>query len=133
MPETCSYYAKRKVSPLSSSKQFVHNQFKKWKDAATQFIGHDGDEDTDQAAESSIIELEPDYYERCRRLAEARNTTVSAVVHYMLKQQLALRGQERMYKSNIEQIERNPLLALDALTGRRRQSNEAEVIHDEYA
>ncbi|TMV50068.1 hypothetical protein FE783_10920 [Paenibacillus mesophilus] len=118
---------------MSSSKQFMHNQFKKWKEAATQFIGHDSDGDLDQTADSPIVELEPDYYERCRQLAEARNTTVAAVVHYMLKQQLALRGPERMYKSNIEQIERNPLLALDALTGRRRQSHEAEVIQDEYA
>lgn len=119
---------------MSSSKQFVHNQFKKWKDAATQLIGHDNDGEFDSSAESPIVELEPGYYERCRQLAEARHTTVSAVVHYLLKQQLALNGQDRVFKSNqVDLIESNPLLALDALTGRRRTSHEPEVLHDEYA
>ncbi|TNJ63831.1 hypothetical protein FE784_23430 [Paenibacillus hemerocallicola] len=118
---------------MSNSKHFVHNQFKKWKDAATQFIGHENDGENEPSAESPVIELEPEYYERCRQLAESRNTTVAAVVHYLLKQQLALKGQERIFKTNIDLIESNPLLALDALTGRRRSSHEPEVLHDEYA
>ncbi|MDF2716798.1 MAG: hypothetical protein K0R28_3723 [Paenibacillus sp.] len=118
---------------MSSSKQFVHNQFKKWKDAATQFIGHETDGEIESSAESPVIELEPEYYERCRQLAESQNTTVAAVVHYLLKQQLALKGQERVFKTNIDLIECNPLLALDALTRHRRHSREPEVLHDEYA
>ncbi|MEF3301980.1 hypothetical protein [Paenibacillus sp. GYB003] len=103
---------------MSNSKDFVQNQFKKWKHAASQLIS--SETSGEPLDESLFVELEPDYYERCRQLAEARNTTVSAVVHYMLKQQFALQSHDRPIKSNIEQLERNPLLALDGLTGRRK-------------
>ncbi|GAA3406345.1 hypothetical protein ACFFNY_23805 [Paenibacillus hodogayensis] len=108
----------------------LQNQFKKWKHAATQLIANEND--GSPSDESPVVELEPEYYERCRQLAEARNTTVSGVVHYMLKQQFALRGQERIVKPDPALLESNPLLSLDGLTGRRR-SWEEEVEEDEYA
>lgn len=115
---------------MSSSKYFVQNHFKKWKQAASQFISNESDDES--LDESSVIELEPEYYEKCRQIAEARHTTVAAVVHYMLKQQLALHGKERTIKGNIEQLESNPLLALDGLTGRKRNW-EPEAAEDEFA
>lgn len=116
---------------MSSSRDFMQNQLKKWKNAATQLIANDNEGETPD--ETSLVELEPEYAEKCRQLAAARNTTVSAVVHYMLKQQLALNGQTRLLKANAEQLESNPLLALDALTGRRSSTWEAEDADDAYA
>jgi len=120
---------------MSSSKDFMHNQLKKWKDAANQFIGHDQDGTREMPDDAiTAVELQPEYYEKCRQLAEAQNTSVSAVVHYLLKQQLLLRGQERIAKVNSLQIENNPLLALDGLTGRRQSRDaETEVEIDEFA
>ena len=118
---------------MSNSKDFMQNQLKKWKDAANQFIGHDNQDGAHEPLDESLtVELQPEYYEKCRQLAEAQNTSVAAVVHYLLKQQLLLKGQERIAKVNTLQIESNPLLALDGLTG-RRPNRESEVTVDEFA
>ncbi|RKN84282.1 hypothetical protein [Paenibacillus ginsengarvi] len=117
-------------------KQGWQDQIKKWKDAASQFISNEErDNDAEPNEYASVIELEPEYYERCRQLAEIRGTSVNAVVHYMLGQQFALQSKERKLKSNIGQIESNPLLALDGLTGRKtsRDSREQEAIGHEFA
>jgi len=115
---------------MSNSKLFMQNQLRKWKDAASQLIASEHEEEI--VGQAMAVELAPDYYERCRKLAEAQNTTVTAVVHYMLKQQLALQGEDHAFKTTAVQLENNPLLALDALTGRKGKW-EPEVVQDEYA
>jgi hypothetical protein len=99
---------------MNNSKDFVQSQFKKWKSAASSLISNE-----DEPVESTIVELEPEYYQKCRQLAEAQNTTVASVVHYILEQQFAVRASERIYQASVEQVEKNPLLALDGLTGKR--------------
>lgn len=69
--------------------------------------------------ETYTIELEPEYYEKCRQMAEAQNTTVSAAVHYMIEQYFAGRTHETLFQATVEQKDRNPLLQLDALTKRK--------------
>lgn len=69
--------------------------------------------------DSHAIELEPEYYERCRQMAEAQNTTVSAVVHYMIEQYFAVGSHKSLFQATAEQKETNPLLQLDALTKRK--------------
>lgn len=113
---------------MNVSKQFVHTRLQKWKNVASQWISDEADNGPDTVGPN--VELEPDMFERCRQLAEARGTTVSSVVHYMLKQQLALRGQERLVRPSAEMLERNPLLALDGLAG-QRPAFDAEVEEDE--
>lgn len=118
---------------MSNSKQFVHNQFKKWKDAASQFIGQDSDTERDDRSVDTSVQLQPEYYEKLQQLAELRHTTVTAVVHDLLRQQLVLKSRERLHRLPAEHVESNPLLALDALTGRRQQSREEEVVYDEFS
>ncbi|WP_159882192.1 hypothetical protein [Paenibacillus puerhi] len=115
---------------MNNSKDFVQSQFKKWKSAASSLISsEEGD------AQDTMVELEPEYYEKCRQLASAQNTTVASVVHYILEQQFAVRAGERIYQASVEQIEKNPLLALDGLTGRRdkREPHEGRDRSDSWS
>lgn len=113
---------------MSNSKDFMQNQLKKWKNAAAQFIS------SEEAItkEATVIELEPEYEEKCRQLAESQHTTVTAVVHYILEQHFALRNNDRVFQATPLQIEKNPLLALDGLTGRRGIQASEEVAGDDY-
>ncbi|MEK8132782.1 hypothetical protein WMW72_33370 [Paenibacillus filicis] len=106
---------------MNNSKDFVQSQFKKWKSAASSLILNE-----DGADEGTLVELEPEYYQKCRQLAEAQNTTVASVVHYILEQQFAIRAGERIYQASVEQVEKNPLLALDGLTGKRDRRDQRD-------
>ncbi|SDD42723.1 hypothetical protein SAMN02799630_03467 [Paenibacillus sp. UNCCL117] len=130
---------------MNNSKDFVQSQFKKWKSAASSLILNE-----EGGTEHTMVELEPEYYEKCRQLAEAQNTTIASVVHYILEQQFAVRAGERLHQASAMQLEKNPLLALDGLTGRRekfeqrdtrdrsdswhaREERKTEVEEDEFA
>ncbi len=102
---------------------------KKWKSAATQFISA---EENQTHEEATLIELEPEYAEKCRQLAEIQHTTVASVVHYILEQHFALRSHERVFQASPLQLEKNPLLALDGLTVSRQTSASREVAADDF-
>lgn len=107
---------------MSSSKEFMQSQLRKWKSAASQLISTEG-----EAVETAAIELEPEVYDKCRRMAEAEQTTVSAVVHYMIDQYFAVRSHEMTFQATMEQKEKNPLLQLDSLTKRKERYTGEEV------
>ncbi|MCZ8520694.1 MULTISPECIES: hypothetical protein [Paenibacillus] len=108
---------------MSNSKDMLQSKLKAWKSAASSLISSPEGE----TEESRIIELEPEYFEKCREMAEAQHTTVSGAVHYMIEQFFAVRSHEMMFQATVEQKEKNPLLQLDALTKRRdRRVEEAE-------
>ncbi|AEI41181.1 hypothetical protein [Paenibacillus mucilaginosus] len=109
---------------MSNSKDLLQSKLKAWKSAATSLISSPEGE---TEINSHVIELEPEYYEKCRQMAEAQHTTVSGAVHYMIEQFFAVRSHEVMFQATVEQKEKNPLLQLDALTKRRdRRTEEAE-------
>ncbi|MHC2206866.1 hypothetical protein ACVLD2_001049 [Paenibacillus sp. PvR052] len=100
----------------------MQNQLKKWKSAAAGLISSEG-----EVMETHAIELEPEYYEKCRQMAEAQNTTVSAVVHYMIEQYFAVGSHKSLYQATAEQKDKNPLLQLDALTKRKETFTQEEA------
>lgn len=109
------------VKALSQSKHLLHNQFKRWKNAASQLISTE-----EEDGYSHVVELEPAAYALCKRMAEAQETSVSAVVHYLIEQQSTGRSHESMFQASLEQRERNPLLQLDAMTRHSRSRKEEE-------
>jgi hypothetical protein len=96
---------------MSITKQLLHNKLERWKHAANQLIS--GTEEDVQS-----IELAPDTIEKCRLLAEERNTTVNEVVNSILEQHWQNKGMELTIPISREQLERNPLFLLDSLTSR---------------
>ncbi|MGF9710956.1 hypothetical protein [Paenibacillus naphthalenovorans] len=99
---------------MNNSKDFVKNQLNKWKNAAAGLLSSGG-----EAMDTHAVELEPEYYEKCRQMAEVQNTTVSAVVHYMIEQYFAGRSQDTLFQTTADQKDKNPLLQLDALIRRK--------------
>ncbi|MFC6228343.1 hypothetical protein ACFQI7_11040 [Paenibacillus allorhizosphaerae] len=101
---------------MSNSKQFMQGQLRRWKSAASQLISSG-----EPTYELENLELENDIYDKCKQMAEAEQTTVSAVVHYILEQYFAGRSHELMVQATMEQKEKNPLLQLDALVKRNEK------------
>jgi hypothetical protein len=110
---------------VTSSKQFMQGQLKKWKSAASQLISSD-----EQTYEPTNVELETDFYQKCVQMAEAEQTTVSAIVHYILEQYFAGRSHEMMVQATLEQKEKNPMLQLDALAKRKERYQGEEEAYE---
>ncbi|TVY11461.1 hypothetical protein [Paenibacillus cremeus] len=112
-----------------SSPRFIQNQWSKWKTAASQLISTESKESYDD--EVMELDLEPEFYQKCLQMAKAEQTSVSAVVHYILEQYFTGRSNEKLVQATMEQKERNPLLQLDALVKRseRRMGEEARYEH----
>jgi|GEM_PF-5689509 len=113
---------------MGQTKRLLQRRVEHWRTAAAQWIG--GADETDEAeqeAEQLVeaeeqprrwIELKEQTYERCLQLAESQRTTVDAVVHQMIEQYWANRNSELVTPFSREQLDRNPLLQLDALSRR---------------
>lgn len=110
---------------MGQTKRLLQRRVEHWRTAAAQWIG--GAEEAEQEIELSAeeeaqpgrwVELEEQTYERCLQLAESQRTTVDAVVHQMIEQYWANRSSEPVTPFSREQLDRNPLLQLDALSRR---------------
>jgi len=98
---------------MGNSTRLLQHRLEQWKTAATRFIAGPEDEQ-----EATTVVLEPTLYERCAQAAELQQTTVTDIVHHILEQHYSAGSSELLVPISREQLERNPLLYLDALAER---------------
>lgn len=108
---------------MGETKRLLQRRLEHWRNAAAQLIGgteepEENESFIEEAQESRFIELDPALHARCKQLAEAQRTTVDAVVQQMVEHYWASRSSELITPISREQLERNPLLQLDALSKR---------------
>ncbi|PZE21749.1 hypothetical protein [Paenibacillus xerothermodurans] len=96
---------------MSITKVNLQNKLERWKQMASQLIS--GSEET-----SHSIELDPAILDKCRLAAEERQTTVNHIVNEILEQHWLKKNNELPTMISREQMDRNPLFLLDALTQR---------------
>ncbi|KRF43767.1 hypothetical protein [Paenibacillus sp. Soil787] len=90
-------------------KRFIQNQFEKAKSSASEFISSRSEEQ-----EEGTIELNPQYYDQLKAIADMQHTTVQEIVNGIIVKHLA----GAPYKStpiSVDQKEDNPLLYLDGI------------------
>ncbi|MCS7461968.1 hypothetical protein N0M98_17665 [Paenibacillus doosanensis] len=99
---------------MNNARGVLHRRLEQWKSAANQLIS--GPEE--EIEESEAIELDPALLEQCRTMAEAQGVTVNEAVRQIVEQYWARKSGELIVPISREQLERNPLLYLDALSER---------------
>lgn len=90
-------------------KRFIQNQFQKAKSTASEFISSRSEEQ-----EEGTIELNPQYYDELKAIADMQHTTVQTIVNGIIVQYLASAPYESTPIS-VDQKEDNPLLYLDGI------------------
>ncbi|MCR8631720.1 hypothetical protein [Paenibacillus radicis (ex Xue et al. 2023)] len=96
---------------MSTTKRVWQKQLEHWKHKANHLIS--GTEEIDER-----IELSPVMLEKCKVLAEDKQTTVDDVVQQILEQYWLQRTNELSTPISREHIDRNPIFLLDALAHR---------------
>ncbi|MFD0679861.1 MULTISPECIES: hypothetical protein [unclassified Paenibacillus] len=96
---------------MSTTKRVWQKKLEHWKHKANHLIS--GTEEIDER-----IELSPVILEKCKVLAEDKQTTVDDVVQQILEQYWLQRTNELSTPISREHIDRNPIFLLDALAHR---------------
>ncbi|WP_141501545.1 hypothetical protein [Paenibacillus luteus] len=94
---------------VNNYKRFIQNQFEKAKSTASEFISSKREEQAE-----STIELNAQYYNELKSIADKQQTTVQAIVNGIIVQYLASIPDEKNTIS-VDQKEDNPLLYLDGI------------------
>lgn len=98
---------------MGNSKRLLQRRLEQWKSAATQFIA--GPEETE---DESSLELDPVLLEKCQQMADSQQVTVNEIVNQIVEQYWTHKSSELLVPISREQLDRNPLLYLDALSER---------------
>lgn len=98
---------------MGNSTRLLQRRLEQWKTAATQFIAGPEEEE-----DNRTVVLDPAIFEQCQQEAEAQQISVNEWVHYILEQHVAAKSADLLVPISREQLERNPLLYLDALAER---------------
>lgn len=98
---------------MGNSTRLLQRRLEQWKTAATQFIAGPEDEE-----DHRTVVLDPDLYEQCQQTAEAQQVSVNEWIHHILEQHYNAKSTDLLVPISREQLERNPLLYLDALAER---------------
>jgi predicted DNA-binding ribbon-helix-helix protein len=92
---------------MGEYKRFIQNQFEKVKSTASDLISTRSD-----GRETAAIGL--DAYEALKKIADAQNTSVQALVNHIINEHLSATSLEPI-QITVDNKEENPLLYLDAI------------------
>jgi hypothetical protein len=93
---------------MAEYKRFIQNQFNKVKSSASEFISSRSSNDRE------TVELELHSHEKLKKIAEAQNTSVPAIMNHIVDQYFASPTVQTV-RITADKKEENPLLHLDAL------------------
>ncbi|WP_282935258.1 hypothetical protein [Paenibacillus sp. RC67] len=99
---------------MGNSKRLLQRRLEQWKSAATQFIAGPEEAEEDELS----LELDPVLLAKCQQMADTQQVTVNEILNQIVEQYWTLKSSELLVPISREQLDRNPLLYLDALSER---------------
>jgi hypothetical protein len=111
---------------LKASDSIIRTKWKQWEKSVSKLIS----DRNDKSEQDYGVQLEPDTYEQCVRLADQHGVSVDAIVNHALEQYIAGRPNQYQGRSTIERLDKNPIFHLDALIGRKNNMNDGDYRYE---